>query len=143
MSVTYRGQTQVASLGLLGACRKARVEDIQILTREAHSSLYKAASIVGIGKASVIELASKNCPEILDLVLLERKLENSKNAASIVVVNAGEVNGGKFTSTGYEFMAKVAKLCHKHSAWLHVDGGMTSASESFMTTCVTFEFTIY
>jgi glutamate/tyrosine decarboxylase-like PLP-dependent enzyme len=115
----------VGELGLLGACIKAGIKEIQVLTSLGHSSLYKAASIVGIGRASVKEIpVSKEEPWRMDLKTLERELKRSEDGVlSIVAVSAGEVNTGMFAMNGASDMKIIRKLCDDHGAWLHVDGG--------------------
>jgi glutamate/tyrosine decarboxylase-like PLP-dependent enzyme len=46
-----------------------------------------------------------------------------KSVLSIVVVSCGEVNTGRFGTTG-AMMKMVRDVCDDHGAWLHVDGGM-------------------
>lgn len=118
----YRG---VGELGLLSACCKAGVKEIQILTSMAHSSTYKAASIVGLGRACVKDIGiSSSEPWKIDLDVLEKELMREKDGVvSIVSLSAGEVNTGRFATEGRDGMKKVRKLCDRYGAWLHVDGG--------------------
>lgn len=116
------GPDAVADLGLLGACEKAGVKSIQVLTTAGHSSLYKAASIAGIGTHCVLDVSKLDQPGILNWDLLEDLLKKDATA-SIVSVSAGDVNTGRFATNGYEDMVKLAALCKKYRAWLHVDGG--------------------
>jgi glutamate/tyrosine decarboxylase-like PLP-dependent enzyme len=120
------GETRgVGELGLLAACAKARITDIRVLTTMGHSSLYKAASVVGLGRAAVKDIAlSQKEPWKIDLDLLERELERVKDGiVSIVAVSAGEVNTGRLATDGLSEMKKIRDLCDKYGAWLHVDGG--------------------
>ena len=115
----------VANMGLLSACLAAGVRQIQILTTMAHSSLLKAASVVGLGHDSVRELpASDEEPWLLDLDALERELSRD-SVASIIVISAGEVNTGRF-ATNALYMPQVRSLADRYGAWVHVDGGMSS-----------------
>ncbi|GJC79505.1 hypothetical protein ColLi_02343 [Colletotrichum liriopes] len=89
---------RVGEAGVLGACLAAGVTEIQVLTSMGHSSLSKAASVVGLGRASVKELpASADEPWRLDLGAVERHL-NREGVASIIAVSAGEVNTGRFAT---------------------------------------------
>ncbi|KAI6709608.1 hypothetical protein JHW43_007878 [Diplocarpon mali] len=83
----------VGELGLLGACMAAGIKEIQVLTAMGHSSLYKAASIVGLGRASIKDIAlHKGQPWKLDVDALENKLKASdEGVASIVVLSMGEL----------------------------------------------------
>lgn len=114
----------VARAGLLGACLAAGVKRIQVLTSGGHSSLVKAASIVGIGHDEVKELPlSVDEPWRLDLDAVERELKLSgEGVASIISVSAGEVNTGRFATNALD-MPKLRSLADKYGAWIHVDGG--------------------
>ncbi|KAJ4133573.1 hypothetical protein NW768_005160 [Fusarium equiseti] len=116
-----RGQS-VGEVGLLAACLAAGVKELQILTSAGHSSLSKAASVVGFGRGSVKELRlSDSEPWRLDLEALERDLQKS-DTASVIALSAGEVNTGRYGLTGIEEMCKVRELADKYGAWIHVDG---------------------
>ncbi len=74
------------------------MKEIQILTSMGHSSLSKAASVVGLGRQSVKELpAGEDEPWKLDLDAVERELSR-EGVASIIVISAGEVNTGRFAT---------------------------------------------
>lgn len=119
------GEPGVGEIGLLEACVKAGIREIQVLTAMGHSSLYKAASVVGLGRDSVRDIGSgKQEPWRVDIDFLERELRR-EGVASIVVLSAGEVNTGRFSTNSMSEMIKVRELCEIHKAWLHVDGGMS------------------
>ncbi|KAI0108194.1 PLP-dependent transferase [Daldinia grandis] len=112
----------VGELGLLGACAAAGVKEIQVLTSMGHSSLSKAASIVGLGRCAVKELRHSEAePWRLDLDAVERELQR-EGVASIVAVSAGEVNTGRFATTSFGEMRRLRDLADKYKAWIHVDG---------------------
>ncbi|KAL1622205.1 hypothetical protein SLS56_008877 [Neofusicoccum ribis] len=110
----------VGELGLLGAMRAAGVDDVQVLTTVPHSSLGKAASIVGIGRASVKTVGMPGAPHRFDLAKLETALA-SKRTASIVAISCSEVNTGRFATSGYTNIREIRELCDKYGAWIHVD----------------------
>ena len=117
-------QETLGSLGLLRACRLAGVEDINILTTMAHSSLYKAASILGIGRSCINDVRASGPGLPFDFLKLEERLKSSqKDGVSIVVISCAEVNTGLFATSGYEDLQRLRRLCDKYGAWLHVDGG--------------------
>jgi len=116
----------VGELGLLEASRLAGVEGFQVLTTMGHSSLSKAASIVGLGRKSVIEVGLASMPWKFDMKKLENALER-KGMGSIVVVSCGEVNTGRYATSGLEEMKRLRELCDRFGAWLHVDGGEKSS----------------
>ncbi|ERS97383.1 hypothetical protein HMPREF1624_06715 [Sporothrix schenckii ATCC 58251] len=123
----------VAELGLLKACQEAGVSDIRILTSLGHSSLYKAASIVGLGRAAIIDLPySEAEPWRLNISAVEQTLadafqspggegQTGSSVAYIISVSAGEINTGRFATTGLEDMQRLRALADKYGAWIHVD----------------------
>ena len=128
ISKRLQGKPGVGEVGLLAACMEAGVKKIQILTTMGHSSLYKAASVVGLGRSSVKDIPfSKDEPWRMNLNLLEQELKLAdKGVVSIIALSAGEVNTGRFATSGLEEMRKIRGLCDKYGAWLHVDGGKLS-----------------
>lgn len=117
------GDPGVGELGVLAACMKAGISEIQVLTVMGHSSLYKAASVVGLGRAAVKDIGrGLDEPWKIDIDLLERELQR-EGVATIVALSAGEVNTGRFSTASASEMRQVRELCDKHNAWLHVDGG--------------------
>lgn len=116
------GAGAAGELGLLAACQAAGVREIQVLTSMGHSSLSKAASVVGLGRRAVRELPlSDEEPWRLDLDAVERELAR-EGVASIIVVSGGEVNTGRFATHAFD-MPKLRSLANRHKAWIHVDGG--------------------
>lgn len=115
------GAVSVAEDGIVKAMRIAGVEDIQVLTSVPHSSLRKAASIVGIGRSNVVDvgLETSGARHRIDVVAAEAALQKPRTA-SIVVVSCAEVNTG-FFATNYEDMVRLRQLCDQYGAWLHVD----------------------
>ena len=115
----------VGELGLLRACARAGVDEIRVLTSAAHSSVAKAASVVGLGRASVVDASRRAAgePWRLDLDAVERELARDPRVAHIVCVGAGEVNTGRFATEGLADMKRLRDLADKYRAWIHVDGG--------------------
>ncbi len=119
------GSHAVAEVGLLAACQRAGVSRIQILTSMAHSSLYKAASLVGLGRTAVKELPHSEAePWRLDLDAVERELAADPGAVSIFVVSAGEVNTGRFATRNRAEMQRLRSLADAFGSFIHVDGGI-------------------
>ncbi|KAF3353599.1 hypothetical protein VdG1_08266 [Verticillium dahliae VDG1] len=119
------GSPSVGELGILGACVAAGVTNIQVLTSMGHSSLSKAASVVGLGRASVKQMAkSPERPWLLDVDAVERELvaRDGTGVATIIAVSAGEVNTGLFAA-GKEDMKRLRELADRYGSWIHVDGG--------------------
>ncbi|MCJ1252167.1 hypothetical protein MMC30_009406 [Trapelia coarctata] len=112
---------RVGELGLLEACREAGIDRVQVLTTMPHSSLRKAASILGLGRASVVDVGLGGNELAFDMPSLERALSHER-CASIIVVSCGEVNTGGFATHSKKEVLQLKGLCEKYGAWLHVDG---------------------
>ncbi|PKS08766.1 hypothetical protein jhhlp_004819 [Lomentospora prolificans] len=122
LSKKLGGDGSAGELGLLAACVTAGVTEVQVLTSAGHSSLSKAASVVGFGRRSVKELGvSGDEPWRLDFAALERELQKP-GTLSVISISAGEVNTGRHGVNGTEEMKKVRELADRYGAWLHVDG---------------------
>ncbi|KAL7799001.1 pyridoxal phosphate-dependent transferase [Trichoderma ceciliae] len=121
-AVLEKRGVSVGELGLLGACVKAGVSQVQVLTSGGHSSLSKAASIVGLGRASVKELPrSAAQPWKLDLDAVEREL-GRPGTATIIAVSMGEVNTGGYALDHLDEWKRLRQLADRHAAWIHADG---------------------
>jgi glutamate/tyrosine decarboxylase-like PLP-dependent enzyme len=113
-------EASIALDGLLTATRKAQIRDIQILTTVPHSSIRKAASILGLGHASVIDVSQPIAPHRFSHSALSAALAKP-NTASIISISAAEVNTGLFATTGLSELSTLRSLADKHAAWIHVD----------------------
>ena len=120
----------VAEDGIVRAMQHADLDDIQIPTTVAHSSLKKAASIAGLGRSCIIDIGCSDTPDVQhrpDLAKLEQALQKPRTA-SIIVISCAEVNTGLF-ATDAALLASIARLAKQHAAWIHVDAafGLTAA----------------
>lgn len=108
----------------LGEQRGVRISDdglavlgpVTVLSGAAHSSLYKAASLLGLGRQSVRSVALLPGREAVDVAALEAALIALDGAPAIVVANAGTVN-----TVDFDDLAAIAALKTRHRFWLHVD----------------------
>lgn len=122
-AILARKGGNVGEMGLLGACAEAGVREIQVLTSAGHSSLSKAASVVGLGRQAVKELGMRgDAPWKLDINAVEEHLRRP-GVASIIAISAGEVNTGRYAVSGMEDMQRLRALADKYGAWIHIDGG--------------------
>jgi glutamate/tyrosine decarboxylase-like PLP-dependent enzyme len=110
----------IARDGLLAATQAAQIHKIQILTTVPHSSLRKAASILGLGHSAVVDVSDPSMPHRFSHEALEKALVMS-NTASIIAISAAEVNTGFFATTGLSELKAIRSLADKHGAWIHVD----------------------
>lgn len=115
-----REPMSAAENGMQRAMSAAGVEDVQILTTVPHSSLRKAAAIVGLGRSSVIDVSATETPHRFDMSRLLERLQKPKTV-SVIVISCSEVNAGLFATNG-EDMSAIRELCDDHGAWIHVDG---------------------
>ncbi|KAL8666823.1 MAG: hypothetical protein Q9202_001063 [Teloschistes flavicans] len=115
-----QGTETVGDLGLLAACQAAGITNIQVLTTLPHSSLKKAASIVGLGRYWFQRVSKREDDLEFDLHLLEHHLKRPQTA-SIVVISCAEVNTGRFATHGHDDVSALRSLCDQYGAWLHVD----------------------
>jgi glutamate/tyrosine decarboxylase-like PLP-dependent enzyme len=114
-------ENSVGEYGIVEAMHRAGLTKIQILTTVPHSSLSKAAAILGLGRASIKHVGRKDAPHKFDMKLLKSLVEQP-SSGSIIAVSAAEVNTGLFATSGLEEMQELRKLCDMYGAWIHVDG---------------------
>jgi len=113
-------EASVAQHGLIRAMRLADVDDIQILTTVPHSSIRKAASIVGLGHDSVKDCSEQGQTNLFDMAELERALIRPRTA-SIIMVSFSEVNTGQFATQCTQDVQALRDLADAYHAWIHVD----------------------
>lgn len=100
----------VAQQGLYG------LSPLPLLSGAAHSSTYKAAAILGLGRDHVRAVGLLPDREALDPVALETVLRDLNGRPAVVVASAGTVNSGDFDD-----LRTLAALKEKYPFWLHVD----------------------
>jgi len=115
-----RAGVQVARDGV------AALGPVRILSGAPHSSVPKAAAMLGLGREAVQALPLQPGREAVDLCALATRLAASGGAPCIVVANAGTVNTGDFDD-----LRAIAALRERHPFWLHVD----AAFGGFAATC--------
>ena len=85
---------------------------IRVVTgRQAHSSILKAISLVGLGKGNIEWV---DCDE-QGRIIPEQIPELDKT--TILILQAGNVNSGAFDN-----FEKICKKAHEKNAWIHIDG---------------------
>ena len=114
-------RASVGELGILEICKAAGIESIQILTTLGHSSLSKAASIVGIGRSGVKVIPQAGHHLKFDLNRI-RDEARKREKATILVVSCGEVNTGHYATNGLAELQKIRRYCDAYNIWMHVDG---------------------
>jgi glutamate/tyrosine decarboxylase-like PLP-dependent enzyme len=110
-----------AAAGLHGMAR------IPVLAGSAHSSVYKALALSGMGRDSLIALAQQgDGREAVDLEALEAALRGLNGTPAIVVASAGTVN-----TVDFDDLEAIGVLKARYPFWLHVDaafGGFAACS---------------
>ncbi len=116
-------QIDVAQQGLEG------LQPINIYSATPHSSVYKALSMLGVGRQVVKHIRCLPNREAIDVSALEEKLKEQNGHPAIVVANAGTLN-----TVDFDDLSKIADLKQKYSFWLHVDaafGGFAGCSSDY------------
>ncbi len=101
----------VEQQGLIGA------PAIRVVTGDQrHGTIDRALRMLGLGRQCVVDLPVEGDGR-LSAQSLERELAKSPKAATIVLLQAGDLNTGSFDD--YEALMPIAR---KYNAWVHVDG---------------------
>lgn len=114
----------VGNHGLLAVAQAAQVDKVKILSTLPHSSISKAASIVGIGRSNVQSIAKEGSELAIDIEQLQSLAEDAEaeRMAYILAISTGEVNTGHFASDSMDMLHRVREICDKYGIWIHVDG---------------------
>jgi len=104
----------------------AALGQIKVLSGCAHSSVFKALSMLGMGRSCVERLPLQEGREAVDLEALRNALEAQEGRPCIVVANTGTVN-----SVDFDDLKAIGRLKEEFPFWLHVDaafGGFAACS---------------
>lgn len=133
MKGVYSSGGSVANLVALGAARQWAFEKLgkdpardgvnlscRIYTTDAcHHTVHRAAAVLGMGRNSVVTIASDEKGRMLPNALM-KQLNKDKDSGTVpvaIVANAGT------TSTGaIDPLNLIAKLAKEYGIWFHVDG---------------------
>jgi glutamate/tyrosine decarboxylase-like PLP-dependent enzyme len=99
-----------------------------ISSDQAHGSIDRAVSMLGIGTSHIAKLAPDSSGR-LQAAALESALAEKPDAPTVVVLQAGDLNIGAFDP--FEILIPLAK---RYGAWVHVDGAFglwVAASSSY------------
>ena len=104
----------------------AKLGKVNIYSACAHSCVFKALSMMGLGRESLTVIDTLPNREAIDCQKLEKALMVNEELPAIVIGNAGTVNTGDFD----DFL-QLKKLKEQYGFWLHIDatfGGFASLS---------------
>ncbi|KAJ5638319.1 hypothetical protein N7490_008198 [Penicillium lividum] len=113
--------SSVGEYGLFEVLQELGLSGVQVLSTMPHSSLVKAAGVLGIGRANVRNICLADDPLQFDMAQLEKELART-DKVSIVAISCGEVNTGRFATSGMEQLVQIRQLCDRYGAWIHADG---------------------
>jgi glutamate/tyrosine decarboxylase-like PLP-dependent enzyme len=94
----------------------AALGPVRVLSGSPHSSVYKAASMLGLGRSAIESIPTLAEREAVDLSALEARLAELRGEACIVVANAGTVN-----TVDFDDLRAIAALRERYPFWLHAD----------------------
>ena len=116
-------QIDVAQQGL------GLLHPINIFSATPHSSVYKALSMLGIGRDALKHVPCLPDREAIDVSALEEMLKAQNFRPCIVVANAGTLN-----TVDFDDLSKISALKKTYPFWLHVDaafGGFAACSPDY------------
>lgn len=90
---------------------------IRVFSGAPHSTIFKALSMLGIGRNALQLVPCLPDRQAVDVSALREALRANGEAVSIVVANAGDVN-----TVDFDDLAAIASLKEEFRFWLHVDG---------------------
>ncbi|KAG0330241.1 hypothetical protein BGZ99_007103 [Dissophora globulifera] len=102
-------------------CQDGYDGQVVVVTNMAHATVWKAASILGIGRKQVVEIPGMGLTDGDDEErVLEEEVKKLKDAgkAILVFLAFGEVNTGIFPRN----TRRIAEICKKYNAYFHIDG---------------------
>jgi len=112
----------------------ASLGTIPVLSAAPHSSVYKALSMLGMGRNCVQKIATNQSTETIDVKALEEALGTLNGKPCIVVATAGTVN-----AVEYDDLEAIVSLKDQYNFWLHIDaafGAFAACSDHGDSICI-------
>lgn len=113
-------------------------ESIKVFSGMPHSSVYKALSMLGMGRDAIATVPCLPDREAINAAILEDQLKNQNGQPCIVVANAGTVN-----TVDFDDLSAIAELRTRYKFWMHVDaafGGFAACSPKYRSLTHGMEF---
>ena len=110
----WLGERQGIEVGRVGA---GALGPVEVLSGSPHSSVFKAMSMLGLGRDRLRTVPTLDGREAVDVQRLAADLEELDGRPAIVVANAGTVN-----TVDFDDLRAIAELRERYPFWLHVDG---------------------
>lgn len=110
-------------------CGIGPLDPINIFSATPHSSVYKALSMLGIGRDALKHIPCLQGREAIEVSALEEVLKTQNGHPCIVVANAGTLN-----TVDFDDLSRIVALKDKYPFWLHVDaafGGFAACSPDY------------
>ena len=104
-------------------------EPINVFSGTPHSSIYKALSMLGMGRGALKSVSCLPDREAIDATDLENHLKDQNGQPCIVVANAGTIN-----TVDFDDLNAIAELRTRYKFWMHVDaafGGFAACSPQY------------
>jgi aromatic-L-amino-acid decarboxylase len=114
---------QVRGKGLSGRSDLPRLRIYA--SEEAHSSIEKAAIVLGIGQEGVRKIPTDEAFR-LDVHALEKAVEDDLEAGDKPTCVIATI--GTTSTTSVDPVKEISKICRKHGIWLHVDAAYGGAA---------------
>ena len=121
--VGYQHDIDVGQSGLW------RLKPIKLFSATPHTSIYKALSMLGMGRENINLVETLPDREAIDLRALECLLKEQNQQPCVVIANAGTIN-----TVDFDDLDGLANLKRKYNFWLHVDaafGGFAACSSQY------------
>lgn len=116
----------------------ATLDKLNIFSASAHSCVFKALSMMGLGRDSLTIIDTLPDREAIDCLVLEKHLAQLAGEPAIIIGNAGTVNTGDFDD-----FIQLKQLKEKYNCWLHIDatfGGFANVSPIYQHLLKDWEF---
>ena len=111
----------VAEHGIHRVMSAGNITRFKILSTLPHAAIAKAASIIGLGRSSIVDVRAVGKPFEADMRKLKEEITRP-DEASVLVISLCDPITGRFTIFSRKQWARLRCLCDDYKIWIHVDG---------------------